>query len=240
MAAPIGHLYLALKLLTGPLLHDIDQQAFIIGTSFPDIRYVAQVKREYTHVLPITLQEVIAERDPFKAGILFHSWVDKTHELFYTQHGIFNRLPRIPHIIEGFKCAEDMVLFPLMHDRSFITHFDTILPQEIALIPRTGVVKQWHNMLKYYLKTGPAVQTIYHLFTVGQQQFSRLAMAKNYIFAYTLYHISQYLARQKTIAADIMQFYQTVGDALEHGQEPVFILAAPADAQSLTTTAQPA
>lgn len=240
MAAPIGHIYLALRLLASPLMHDIDQQAFIIGASFPDIRYAAHVPREYTHILPITLREVLAEHDPFKAGMLFHSWVDKTHEFFYKQHNIFNQLPNIPYNIESFKCAEDSLIAPLIQNHSFIAYFDTILPQELALIDQPTIIKQWHNMLKNYLKDGPTIQAIYQLFTVGKQQDSKIAVTKNYIFASALYTMSRYLAHQKILTQNIMLFYQTVGDALEHGQEPSFIPVTSADEKSLAITAHPA
>lgn len=52
------------------------QEAFIRGTLFPDIRYIAHLSRTATHKQKVTLTQVCAEKDPFTAGKLFHSYID--------------------------------------------------------------------------------------------------------------------------------------------------------------------
>ena len=50
MAAPIAHIFCALFLLNNNII-DVDNiQEFIIGTSFPDIRYLGVIERDTTHV----------------------------------------------------------------------------------------------------------------------------------------------------------------------------------------------
>ena len=120
MAAPIGHVYLALKLLAGPL-QDIDEQAFILGASFPDIRYAARVPREYTHKSQVTWCDVINEPDAFDAGVLFHVLVDNMREKYFKTHDI------TPFALQRFgnpvsylvKTAEDIVLFKCLCDTKF-------------------------------------------------------------------------------------------------------------------------
>ncbi len=69
MAAPVGHLYLAIQILSGPLC-EVKERDFLIGTLFPDIRYPAQIARELTHKSHVTWQEIINEKDPFMQGIV--------------------------------------------------------------------------------------------------------------------------------------------------------------------------
>jgi len=159
MAAPIGHIYLALKMLAGPL-NGIDEQAFLIGVSFPDIRYPAHLSRELTHVKNIDFKTILLERDPFRAGMLFHSFVDETREAFLKESRIQKLLPNIPHISALLKGVEDNVLFQELPDRSFLRYFDTILDQEKEIVRNEQIIRNWHTALQNYFFYGPTSQTI--------------------------------------------------------------------------------
>ena len=79
MAGPIGHIVLALSLLNGPLA-DKDRAAFMLGTTFPDIRYLGVIERGKTHNNHATWQNVQTESSSFKAGMDFHALVDRGRE----------------------------------------------------------------------------------------------------------------------------------------------------------------
>ncbi len=77
-AGPVVHIYCAELFFAycRPHYTKAQKEAFIRGTLFPDIRYVAQLPRTSTHKRKVTLDTVCAAPDPFHAGKLFHSYVD--------------------------------------------------------------------------------------------------------------------------------------------------------------------
>lgn len=99
MAAPLAHIFLAAKMLTGPLKGFFNEKEFIIGTSFPDIHYLKVIERSETHAAHISLKIIMQEKDSFKAGMLFHSFVDKQRKHYMTMHKLYEKLPcfKLPH-----------------------------------------------------------------------------------------------------------------------------------------------
>ncbi len=180
MAAPIGHIYLALKLLVGPLV-GVNEQAFILGASFPDIRYAAHVPREYTHKAAVKWCDVVGEVDPFVAGMLFHSLVDEMREKHFLTHApVYFQLQRFGSIGSYLvKAAEDIVLFSCLRDSEFVRHFDVILAQEKLFIFDESVIRAWHDSLKNYFVCGPTAQSLAQLigrdYRFGANVFYRLA-----------------------------------------------------------------
>jgi hypothetical protein len=77
-AGPVMHIYCAELFFyhCRPHYTEKQQEAFIRGTLFPDIRYIAGLPRSSTHLKKVTLDHICAESDPFKAGMLFHAYVD--------------------------------------------------------------------------------------------------------------------------------------------------------------------
>jgi hypothetical protein len=159
MAAPIGHIYLALQLLNGPL-KGVNHQDFLIGTSFPDIRYLAHIPREKTHYQHVDLQRILTEREPFKQGMLFHSFVDQERERFMKENQINNLLPSLPHKSGILKGLEDQLLHPKLPDKSFLRLFDTVIDQELKIVTHKIIIQEWHTNLQNYFFYGPTPQTI--------------------------------------------------------------------------------
>jgi hypothetical protein len=205
MAAPIGHIYLALKLLAGPL-QGVDMQEFVLGTSFPDIRYWAHVPREYTHLPVNDFNEILQEPSAFRAGMLFHSFVDNQRYNYFAKKPAI----RIANIIDynGFlmKTVEDIILFPLIRDKisdkNFISYFDTILPEENLLIGNSTLINQWHTLLQNYFKEGPTLGYLNKTFHPTEQP-SRLKQIGAAIF----YALSNRLAAMETIQKNVIAFY---------------------------------
>jgi len=159
MAAPIGHIYLALKILTGPL-NGVDEQAFMIGTSFPDIRYPAGLSRKATHANSVLFSDILNESDPFKQGMLFHALVDQEHAKFVAKNKINSLLPNIPLSLNILKGVEDIILLEQIPYRPFIRYFDNILEQEIKIVHDEKIIRAWHTALQNYFFYGPTPQTI--------------------------------------------------------------------------------
>ena len=84
MPAPVTHILLALSIL--PLLPGKDAQEFLLGTSFPDIRYLGVIDRKKTHDPKPSWQKVMQEKSSFKAGMEFHALADKIHDKYMSSH----------------------------------------------------------------------------------------------------------------------------------------------------------
>jgi hypothetical protein len=118
MAAPIMHIVLAIKVLA-LLPATIDKAAFIVGTSFPDIRYRAHIDRDVTHIEPVSWKMVAEEQNSFRAGMLFHNLVDilRIHyfePLFYDRYSLEQYTPIYSKLFPLLmKEAEDVFLYPM-------------------------------------------------------------------------------------------------------------------------------
>ena len=109
MAGPISHVVYA-KLALQSFLDVADKKRFIIGTLFPDIRYLGHINRHATHATDVKLADVRAESDSFKAGMLFHALVDETRHAFVTNHHAYSILSKSRFTTIALKMCEDKQL----------------------------------------------------------------------------------------------------------------------------------
>jgi hypothetical protein len=110
MAAPIAQVYLALQILAEPLNGYFNEKEFLVGTSFPDIRYLKLIERTQTHYSNCTLDDIKKEKNSFKAGVLFHYFVDEKKEEYMLKNYIYEQLPQFRFISQSLKFAEDQLL----------------------------------------------------------------------------------------------------------------------------------
>jgi hypothetical protein len=204
MAAPIGHIYLALRLLAGPL-QNFDQQDFLIGASFPDIRYWAHMPREHTHIPNVQFSDILKETDSFTAGMLFHSFVDDIREQYFKQRTTYLSSLIYMGNYNGYllKTVEDIILFEKIPDKSFISYFDNILKAEEKLISNSILLKKWHATLQHYFAQGPTPFSIHAL--LDQQA---LPTVSHKIGIKLLYQLSKKLAASPKLKKTILSFYE--------------------------------
>jgi hypothetical protein len=168
-AGPFLHVYLANAWMTACQKYDsYEAKLFILGTLFPDIRYMAHIPRETTHIPTITLDELIFMKDPFLAGLYFHSFVDEFRARFVQEKGIETLLKHIPteHKATFLKLIEDDIVYSLMSwDGAWDSALDAletfpISEQEHAQLRAIpySTIKQWHT-------------TLYNLFTAKPSTF---------------------------------------------------------------------
>ncbi len=154
MAAPVTHIIFADKVFDKHF-RDKDRKQFIIGTSFPDIRYLGAIDRKYTHFDNVFIPQ-IKTKDPFTAGLMFHSFIDKTREDFVRSKNIYSLLPSSPYIAHSIKFYEDYLLYDQLKNwQEIVGYFDTILESEISIGVRDDDVKRWHTILQRYLTHRP-------------------------------------------------------------------------------------
>lgn len=150
MAAPIAHIYLAIQMLAGPLINLFNEKEFVVGTSFPDIRYLKVIQRNQTHYKNVTLDQIKNEKDSFKAGMLFHSFVDEKRERFVYKKKIYEKVPKFDYIMHALKFAEDQILLSIFDSKQYVSFFDEIIVQEKEYKIDEKDLRYWHNFLQDY------------------------------------------------------------------------------------------
>jgi len=157
MPAPVTHIVLALSIL--PMLPDKNKEEFLIGTSFPDIRYLGTLTREQTHMSDPTWSSIIKESSSFKAGIEFHALVDRIHDEYMSKHNAYNYIAA-PDRLKSYilKFYEDMLLYEYCTIwPEIINSFDIIVQDELIFPHDKRSVKKWHNILQLYFSDRPDI-----------------------------------------------------------------------------------
>ncbi len=159
MPGPVTHIAITDKVFDR-LFAGMDRRMFYIGTLFPDIRYMGVINRSATHFDRVSVADIRRE-EPFKAGVMFHSLVDKARQQFMGENPVYedHHTDMQPGWIA--KIAEDTFFFSYAKNLPAVSKYlDTILPQETeCAIPQT-VIKTWHNILKTYIKNKPSAATL--------------------------------------------------------------------------------
>jgi hypothetical protein len=156
MPWPATHILVAEKIFDR-YFADLDRKAFILGTCFPDIRYPAGIERERTHIKNIPL-ETIQQEPSFRAGLLFHTYVDNLWNAHIRSHGdvLFTVIPHTRPMFHAMKILQDKWLYDTLTDWSRITaYFATTLPEERQFGASDSLIQRWHEMLASYLSKPP-------------------------------------------------------------------------------------
>src|SRR3989344_5759752 len=104
MAAPITHIVLADKVFD-EYFPNLSKDKFLVGTSFPDIRYLRVIKREQTHPKNITLSD-IKSVESFNGGLLFHILIDRVRENYMQENDIYSLMPASKLIPKLLNCLK--------------------------------------------------------------------------------------------------------------------------------------
>lgn len=149
MAAPITHIVLANKVFERDFVGR-DKLKFMVGTSFPDIRYLVSIDREKTHAAATDLKELKNERD-FFAGLKLHSWVDDTRERYMQKAGLYALFPESKYLLHGVKMFEDQVFYEKVENWSeVVSYFREILDEEKELGVTEVDLDRWHKWIMNY------------------------------------------------------------------------------------------
>ena len=156
-AGPVLHLWVAERFCEINGITDKDTlKEIIVGTEFPDIRYITHGPRELTHPMISDLKEVYQSATPFVTGMKLHAWLDITRENFISQEVY----AAIAAHSEGFsetllKFTEEEMLADFYDGRQWSSHFDKALPEELAFAPEETVVK-WHGFVQWSMAARPS------------------------------------------------------------------------------------
>lgn len=158
-AGPMTHLYFAEKWAEqNPIASDEALRDFILGNLFPDIRYIANIPREWTHADVYSIDEVGASSTPFEGGMKLHAFVDMVREEFVERTGIYAYV--IPYA-EGYpatllKFIEEEILADRFDGRRYSYCLDWIIEDEMRLGLTEDVVDHWHSRLRYCMNARPS------------------------------------------------------------------------------------
>jgi hypothetical protein len=163
MAAAITHIVFADKVLKD--LPNVSRKEFFIGTSFPDIRYIRVIEREKTHVPNLSIENIKAESNSFRAGFLLHSLLDKLREEYLDKNGLYELIPKTGLTVQALKLFEDQVLRDKVSDWNTVADsMNDILPEETEFGILGENISKWHNILKDYVMQKPSPESRAPLF----------------------------------------------------------------------------
>lgn len=160
-AGPITHIVLGERWLQREAPHYTQEQrkAFLLGTVFPDIRYLGTIQREKTHYTAVTLKAVREAHSPFHQGVLFHSFVDEFREQWIRQHRIQDALSDIPTKQRKtfLKIVEDQILYARFSWKNVQMFLNIISTEEKNYGIDEKTLNEWHAGLILYFTASPAV-----------------------------------------------------------------------------------
>lgn len=153
MATAITHFYWAQRVLKEGAVGQ-SRNLFLVGTSFPDCRYLAKLPRELTHRGGRDFSS-INQAEPFEAGIRFHHWLDRQRNLKLEAELVAQGYPRENSFFLAVKNWEDTYFYPKIEDlKSYFPIFEKVYPQELAIVNRR-LADKWHELLVKYFRQRP-------------------------------------------------------------------------------------
>ena len=161
MPWPVTHILIA-EAFYAPYFSHLDHQQFIVGNSFPDIRYPAKIDRHLTHFRAISMEE-LQTATPFRAGVMFHSVVDGLWNeiLLRDNAALFAVIPHDKIMIHTMKVLQDKYLYERREDWEKISgYFSKIILEELDYGVEGSMVKRWHQVLGNYLRKPPQIEDL--------------------------------------------------------------------------------
>ena len=157
MASQIAHVVYGRKIFSRH--PGLDWPEFLIGTLFPDIRYIAKIDRSTLHEVN-TSEEKLPKDDSFKAGIYAHWLVDEKREKFISEKGVYNLLPKEQYTAASLKLVEDELLYDSIKDwGEIISALDIYPKEEEGFGIGRETLENWHGLLKKYFSQRPNLDT---------------------------------------------------------------------------------
>lgn len=157
MASQIAHVVYGKKIFER--LNGLSWPEFLIGTLFPDIRYVAKIDRDKLHEFN-TSENLIPKDNSFEAGIYVHWLVDEKREKFIAEKGIYGLLPKGIYMHASLKLVEDESVYDRIGDWvEIIRILDNYPEEEMKYGINKETIKFWHSLLKEYFQKRPTLST---------------------------------------------------------------------------------
>ena len=158
-AGPITHVMLGEQWLAkhAPEYTEEQRKLFLLGTVFPDIRYLGTIEREKTHYVKVSLDQVLKEPSAFQRGVLFHSYVDEFREKWIRKYKIENKIKNMDEYRKGtfLKLIEDQILYTRGSWGKFRQFLLSIPEEEKTYGINDKTLTEWHTGLSLYFAASP-------------------------------------------------------------------------------------
>lgn len=213
-AGPMMHVALGQYWLdkNEPDFDEEQRKKFLLGTVFPDIRYLGVVKRHQTHYHKVKLSDVKKEKSPFVQGVLFHSFVDEYRKNWIREHQSHQLVQEIPSRYRDtfLKLIEDQILDEHYNWSEFKSCLLSIPQEERTFGISDGALTQWHTGLTLYFATSPS--TILYQISLFEQAVLMLDAATVKKWSQLLPKYTQDETMQKYVSNLMSDFQKVISD----------------------------
>lgn len=160
MASQVSHIVYGKEIFDDCKDKNLSWPEFLVGTVFPDIRYIAKIDRGITHKFNTSKKQI--PNKSFEAGMYVHSYVDEKREKILERKGIYNLgFAKNWLYSTALKLVEDQILYDKYHDwDEAIKALDIYYEEEYKYVPDKEIVKKWHSLTKKLFKVKPSNKTI--------------------------------------------------------------------------------
>lgn len=149
-AGPITHALLAEKWIKYREQYTPEQKkSFVLGTLFPDIRYLGVIERDKTHEKNLALADLLAPQTEFTKGKRLHAFVDELREKFIVNQKIYDTIKTVPgqeYKAMFLKLLEDEILFSKQNWAPTLQSLATIDEEERKYNISEEHLQKWHRI----------------------------------------------------------------------------------------------
>lgn len=168
-AGPVTHVFLANEWLDDISLTSHEKSVFILGTLFPDIRYLGEVSRDETHEEGLTLDDLLNSPSLFSEGMRLHAFIDEMREKLVVQWGIYDLVNEFArgHLSTILKLVEDEILYCRILPNEVLDALQITAEEEMQGKVSAGTIQNWHKFLSLYFSKRPS-DVLKHLSKTNQ------------------------------------------------------------------------
>lgn len=211
-AAPVTHVVFAEKWMKVNCRYTEEQKkACLVGTLFPDIRYIAKIERDKTHDAHVTLSQLRTEKSAFLCGKKLHSYIDEERAQFIQQKGVYDILMqrfKVPkeHIASFLKFLEDELFYAQLNSEKTCAALLSLDKEEKNSQIELPTLKKWHALLGLYFSQKPS------------ETFADLAILKRGYFGVSAEECARWSTLLPTLAKE--KFFQDYAkELMQHFDE---------------------
>lgn len=159
-----------------------DELKLMRGTAFADIRRMAKIDRDLTHRYDLKYEDVLAEKRPWQAGMLLHSYLDDTWNKFFEAEGLmvgeFNhQLWMAAKHVEEIEFADHVA-----QNEHLARLFEAPpLEEELAFGLTEATVERWNRFMIWKLRLPNTIEDWERQATQIDYTPEQIAQVKDYI-----------------------------------------------------------
>lgn len=131
-------------------------RGIVVGSEFPDIRYLTRMSRSVTHPEVGGIGDVDVCVDGFERGMKLHVWLDVVREEFVREevYGVVARYAE-GHKATLLKLIEEEILADCYDGRRWSSCFDVVMEGERRFAGE-DVIRKWHGMVQWAMAVRPS------------------------------------------------------------------------------------